>query len=468
MKKLWVVLLSLGLVMAFSMSAFAVSADFTGQYYLRQNYTSNPSLMDQDKGAGRGPAAFTDQRLRLFTRLKVVEGVTLTTRMDLLESVWGKEQAMMPPSGLPATPSSKQMRDFNIGNVSVEQLYLNFNTAIGTFIVGNKSGTPFQWGTWFLNNSGTAAGIYWTKTFGNYTVIADLAKTSKGDMATVAASGEIVKTQGLATDRDRDYYDLAVQYKGKDLEGGLMFSYFRFASGRTAAGGSLDTALFLNPYAKAKFGPVDLEFEGYYTPYGKRQYDNPTTNQDQNYKAKGFYVQGKYNMGPAWAGAAYVYASGADTTATAAKGDDITGTVLSQFGYGTDNYSGLWSNYTPNILMGYASDSYHSFIGNAAGPATGQTTDNLKLLNLIAGVAVGKTLNFDGKLSFAKLDKAPTGWDDSLGTELDLRGTYKIYDCLSYGVGFAYLWTGDYFKAGVAATPTANNYYVTHWLDLRF
>ena len=87
MKKFWVVLLSLGLVMAFSMSAFAISANFTGQYYLRQNYVSNPSLLDQDKGNGRGPSAFTDQRLRLFTRLKVVEGVTLTTRMDLLESV---------------------------------------------------------------------------------------------------------------------------------------------------------------------------------------------------------------------------------------------------------------------------------------------------------------------------------------------------------------------------------------------
>jgi len=92
--------------MAFSMSAFAVSADFTGQYYVRQNYYSNPSLLDQDKANGRDSWANTDQRLRLFTRLKVVEGVTLTTRVDILESTWGRDQSMMPVGALNLTSTS--------------------------------------------------------------------------------------------------------------------------------------------------------------------------------------------------------------------------------------------------------------------------------------------------------------------------------------------------------------------------
>ena len=53
MKRFWVVLLSLGLVMAFSMSAFAVTPNFTGTYFVRSQYYSNPSLLDQDLGAGR-------------------------------------------------------------------------------------------------------------------------------------------------------------------------------------------------------------------------------------------------------------------------------------------------------------------------------------------------------------------------------------------------------------------------------
>ena len=32
------------------------------------------------------------------------------------------------------------------------------------------------------------------------------------------------------------------------------------------------------------------------------------------------------------------------------------------------------------------------------------------------------------------------------GSELDVTATYKIYDNLSYMVGFAYLWAGDYWK----------------------
>jgi hypothetical protein len=473
MKKFWVVLLSLGLVMAFSMSAFAVSADFTGQYYVRQNYYSNPSLLDQDKGAGRDSWANTDQRLRLFTRLKVVEGVTLTIRTDIMENTWGSDQGLTNPASFTGATSAKQMRDFYTPNAAFEQLFLTFNTGLGTFVVGNKSGTPFQWGTWFLNNSGTAAGIYWERTFGNIRVLADLAKTSKGDM--VNRTNTFMGPGLTAMDRDRDYYDLAAAYKGKDMEGGLMLSYFRFADKRgSTATSAITTAMVLDPYFKAKFGPIDVEGEGYYMS-GKVDYSDARAAggalSDQSIKAKGLYLQGKFNVGPAWVGLSGIYASGADPNATAANGQDITGGYLGTFGYATDNYSGVWSNYTPNILFGYASDSYHTYLavkGRAAD--IGQTTDNLQLINLIGGTAVGKNLTFDGKLSFAKLDKVDplVSASDKLGTELDVRGSYKIYDCLSYNVGFAYLWTGDYYKGTQTVENVANNYYLTHWIDLRF
>ena len=472
MKKFLVALLSLGLVMAFSLSAFAVSANFTGQWYARQNYYSNPSLLDQDKGAGRGSWANTDQRLRLFMRLKIVEGVELTTRTDMLESTWGREQAMMPPSALPASPSSKQMRDFNTGNLSVEQLYLTFKTGIGQFTIGNRSGTPVSWGTWFLNAPGTAAGITWRNTFGNVSLIADLAKTSKGDMSSAAGSGELLKPNLLQMDRDRDYYDLGATYKGRDMQGGLLLSYFRFADKRTPTGGSLTSALFLDPYFKAKLGSFDLEGEGYYTPLGKVEYDAPAgTNKDQNIRAKGIYLSGKYNMGPAWVRAHFTYTSGADPANTNKNGGDITGGVLGTFGYANDNSSTQWSNNMPTILIGVASDSYHTYLP-VAGKAVdlGQKYDNMFVYSLSAGYAVTKKLSFDAKVSVAKLDKVDPAVsnDDNLGKELDVRGQYKIYDCLSYNVGAAYLWTGDYFKGTQTVENVANNYYLTHWIELRF
>lgn len=470
MKRFWVVLLSLGLVMAFSASAFAVSANFTGQWYARQSYMGNPSLLEKEKGNNRGDWANSDQRLRVYMRMKIVEGVDLVMRSDFLESTWGREQSMMPPAALPANPSAKNQRDYNIGNVSVEQLFLTFKTGIGEFRVGNQSGTPVGWGTWFLNAPGTAAGIKWTNTFGNVSVVADAFKTSKGDVSSAAASGELYRPNLLQMDRDRDYYDLGATYKTKSMEAGLLMSYFRFATTRTPAGGSMDTALFLDPYFKAKVGPFDLEGEAYYTPMGKKEFDAPAgANKDQSYKAKGIYLSAKYNMGPAWVRAHFTYASGADPANTAANGGDIT-TGHKTFGYGNDNDTTQWSSHNPTILIGVASDSYHTYLpvaGRAADLA--QSYENMYIYNLSAGYSPSKKLSFDGKISVAKLDKVnpAVAKDDKLGTELDLRATYKIYDALSYNIGAAYLWTGDYFK-GNTTEELKNAYFLTHWLDLRF
>ena len=50
-------------------------------------------------------------------------------------------------------------------------------------------------------------------------------------------------------------------------------------------------------------------------------------------------------------------------------------------------------------------------------------------------------------LSYAQADRKPTGFaNGTYGTEIDLVGTYKITSNLSYMLGMAYLFTGDYFK----------------------
>ena len=64
---------------------------------------------------------------------------------------------------------------------------------------------------------------------------------------------------------------------------------------------------------------------------------------------------------------------------------------------------------------------------------------------------------------------------DKLGTEFDIKATYKIYDNLSYMVGAGYLWAGDYFKSSVNAAGTAvvernieNDYILMNQLTLAF
>jgi hypothetical protein len=57
---------------------------------------------------------------------------------------------------------------------------------------------------------------------------------------------------------------------------------------------------------------------------------------------------------------------------------------------------------------------------------------------------------------------------DKYGTELDITGSYKIYDNLTYMVGFGYLWVGDYFKGYDVNAKTRDNYLLTHRLTLNF
>jgi len=461
MKKYLVALLSLGLVMAFSMSAFAVSADFTGQYYAVGDYQSNTKLGADQNVAGNNSNAYMQQRLRLFTRLKIAEGLTFTTRIDALETVWGRDQAPSTTNPALVNVDGKAFRDYNTANISFEQAWLTAATAIGTFDVGYKTGTPFTWGTGFMNAPGTAPGIRWSKDFGSLKLLADWHKTSKGDIATTG------KPSLTASDMDADYYDLGVSSKFKNGDAGLLMTYFRDATLRgSATAGTLSTVVNFQPYAKMKLGNLDLEAEAYYITGKVKLEQGATTGQDQDVSAMGLYANAKFNMGPAFVGVIGAYASGQDKSKT----DKITGKIQGDLGYGTD--TNIWPVTTPLILFGY---HYHGmglsqYIPTSANDPKSKF-DNAMLGMIYGGYAATNKLSFEAKYAYAKADQdgAATGWQSkNYGTEFDVKATYKIYDALTYNVGAAYLWTGDYFKGTVATAKVDNNYLITHWLDLTF
>ena len=86
MKKLLVVLLALGLIAAFSMTASAADVKFAGQYYVVGVYESNRSLRDEDQTTSR---AYAWTRTRVQTVFQVAEGLSFTTRFDAFEKQWG-------------------------------------------------------------------------------------------------------------------------------------------------------------------------------------------------------------------------------------------------------------------------------------------------------------------------------------------------------------------------------------------
>ena len=88
MKRLWFVLLALGLWTIFSTAAFAVDVKVSGEFYAAGVYLDKTTLTDD-----RGPStAFYFQRLRVRTDFIVSPGLTLVTRADAMERAWGCDE----------------------------------------------------------------------------------------------------------------------------------------------------------------------------------------------------------------------------------------------------------------------------------------------------------------------------------------------------------------------------------------
>src|SRR5208337_246943 len=95
MKKFWLVLLSLGLVMAFSVSAFAVDVKVGAEYYVGGLYLNKIGVDDgfqgfQGRTGSENPStAFFYQRLRVGTDFVVSPCLKLVTQFDAMERIWG-------------------------------------------------------------------------------------------------------------------------------------------------------------------------------------------------------------------------------------------------------------------------------------------------------------------------------------------------------------------------------------------
>ena len=147
MKKFWIVLLALGLVAGFALSASAADVKFSGSYYVAGIYADKPSMnKDQNSNAGAvaGPQAFYYQRLRVQTEFRVAEGLNLVTRFDALERRWGDNRWM----GTGDTYNRLQNGAVQAQeNIEFERAYLDFTTKIGRFNVGYQKFVT--WGTEF-------------------------------------------------------------------------------------------------------------------------------------------------------------------------------------------------------------------------------------------------------------------------------------------------------------------------------
>jgi hypothetical protein len=104
----------------------------------------------------------------------------------------------------------------------------------------------------------------------------------------------------------------------------------------------------------------------------------------------------------------------------------------------------------------------------AGTPSVNSIERNLMMVKPYVGYQVNPQLTIVAQYAWLKADEVASNWDDEYGKEFDLYATYKIYNNLSYTVGFGYFWTGDYFKGGAPSTNLEDNYLLMNQLTLSF
>jgi hypothetical protein len=448
MRKFCLILLSIGLIMAFSMPAAAADVKFNGSYVAQGTYENNRKLADPTYGS----VSSIWQRARIGTEFKVAEGLTFTTRFDAMEKVWGAA------AGYAATP------DTTAENIKFENAFVTFAVPIGTFQAGYMN--RGAWGTVYGNNSETDNGARARYIFvtGPVTLRAvwDKVEGSKGAVATQYG------TAGYASEHDSEKFALEGWYKWSAGEAGLQLQYVLDTSNADSQATGYKAKYYaINPYAKAKFGPVYVEEEFGFATGKYREYitENATTRMDQDISAWRGYIMANADLKPAYVGAVVFYASG-DKKTTDANG---TGSKY-EGGVKTGN------DFNPClILMNYDMGRWYGNLGTGYALASGgNNIDNVFGGQLFAGVKPIPKLDVKASVTTAKLNEDPLYTattsivSKKLGYEADLTAAYKIYDNLEYMIGFGYLWAGDAFKGTNSANKVENDYLVTHKLTLTF
>ncbi len=475
MKRFWLILLSLGLIVAFSTSAMAVDVKFSGEYYAAGLYMDRTNL--QKNVAVEGPStAFYFQRLRLNTTFIVSPGLTFTARADIMERAWGANRS----ASVPALDSYSAGTRAENENIAFDLAYITYVSPIGAFLAGYQ--IDGVWGTVFFDNPVPTGRLTYVLPIKGFTFSLMAGKYPGGENSATAIN---VTKDALASDRDSNFYTAFVKYAGKYGEVGFLYKFNDDRSKRNAfadaipafgpdSGFKTQTHNIL-PYFKAKFGPVALQGELIYT-YGDLKYEGAMHNVPAAILAlKGLPGDNaKLDQFSAWLDATadfgmfYVGGSGAYL-----PGDDFETTRLEGYNrvMGAGHTGGR--DWNPCLIM-FNSD-YSYWTGSQAGfnnTANGGPMTNAYFLQARGGFRPIEKLDLMASVSWAHAVKTPAVvWEGSrdYGFEVDLTGTYKITNNLSYMLGAGYMFTGEWYK-GVNSTPTDvnNNFMVINKLTLSF
>ena len=414
MKKLLVVLFALGLVFSFSAPLMATDISVNGTFRVRGWLDSNSALMPDEATQ----SAYYDQRLRVKTVFKVADGLQVVARFDALDGIWGRPDLMRSD----ATTSQD--------NLQFDMAYMQFTTGIGRIQAGWMS--DGVWGTGFGDCEVFTGKITFLTKVDNVYLYLNTTKRSEQDRG------------NQFSDYDADGYVAAAWYNCEGINAGLLYKYWRDADN---PGATLTTLNILIPYIKATFG--DLYVEGEIIWIGG-EVENAAGAHVVDLEGLAAYFKVKMNLGPGYVGGLMAYAKGNDPADPTTNG----------------GVAGSGCDWQPCLIL-FNDGTCPGQVGRFAGATTGNVMNNGYLYQVFGGMSMDN-LSVKASLSHAVADEAQGYVDDVYGTEFDLEAAYKIFDNLTYSVGFGYLWAGDWYKGTNTNNRIDDTYLLMNKLQVNF
>ena len=477
MKRLWLVLLCLGLIASLSTAAMAVDVQIGGEFYAAGMYMDKTSLQKN----GGTSTAFYFQRLRLDANFVVSPGLCLLTRVDIMERQWGATRSAATSAtystvtstvttvSAPAMYDSAGTRAEN-ENIAFDHAYVQYTSPIGQFSAGAQN--DYAWGTVFGDRSKPALKLTWAGGFGAAVVGLQIIKEVDN-----SASAVNVQTTPF-TDGDANGYLGFVMYRLKFGNIGYLFRWNRNATSKPGYAGLTYQTLSHLPYWKLRFGPVSVEGELNYT-HGN--FDFNTTgplaafgNPSAKIDSWAAYINADADFGMAYVGGTFAFLDGqinpGEYSVGAAYGSPNTTRRTGLLTGGTDwNPCLILWNYERSYWAGGLSGHSNSVNNTDGNGANSNGMSNAYFFQLKAGVRPVEALDINLAVSYANAVVKPAGFQfNDYGWEIDATATYKITNNLSYMLGAGYLFTGKYFKGASDSNELQDDYLLINKLTLTF
>ena len=244
---------------------------------------------------------------------------------------------------------------------------------------------------------------------------------------------------------------------------GMKINYYRYAATRpdlspappSATYNYKNTYFLFTPFAIAKIGPVSVQAEFNYATGDAKKYDQDGIASDVKLENISGWIDATANLGMAYVGGTVAYVSG-DNPGTTDKqeGGMLTGGV----------------DWNPCLILFNNDITY--WVGNINGfygATVNGPMSNAWFVQGRAGVKPTSQWDIMASFSYAVVDRKPKGFTNgTYGTEIDLTGTYKITDNLTYMLGVGYLFTGDYFASCNCGICANDDYMFINKLTLAF